>query len=300
MARTDERFRSAYNTLLDICASMRPGDELPPESMLAEKMEVSRTVVRNALQKLDEQKLIEWQGRKKTIIRPPVAEHRLEEAGDQVSVEELEQRFLEWVLRFDVPAGTSLNVAQLSRQFGVHPHVLQEFLASLSRFGLVERRAKGGWILLGFTADFAIELSEFRMVLELNAVRQLLQLPDEHEIWDKLQALKLEHIELNNDIDARYHDFSKLDEKFHATLNSIVKNRFVIEAQKVISLIFHYHYMWDKSDELQRNRDAIQEHLSWIDALLRRDERAAEDAASRHLRRSKETLLNSLRIHRLA
>lgn len=299
MARTDDRFRSAYNTLLDICGTMGVGDQLPPETALADRMEVSRTIVRTALQRLDAEELIQWEGRRKTLIRRPEKRHRLEQAESVPSTEELERKFLEWILRFDVPEGTSLNVAQLSRQFGVPAHSLQEFLAGLSRFGLVERRQRGGWTLLGFTAEFAVELSEFRLVLEMNAVRQLLALPDDHEIWLKLKALKQEHEALKENLETRYHDFSMLDEKFHTTINSAVKNRFVVEAQKVISLIFHYHYLWDKTDELQRNAVAIEEHLTWLNAMLARDEKRSEEAALKHLHTAKETLLSSLRGHKL-
>ncbi|MES0882556.1 GntR family transcriptional regulator [Roseibium sp. SCP14] len=299
MARTDDRFRSAYNTLLDICGNMEVGDQLPAETVLANRMEVSRTIVRGALQKLDSENLVEWEGRRKTLVRKPEPRHRLTPAESPPSTEELEQQFLDWILRFDIPAGTSLNVAQLSRQFSVSAHSLQEFLSGLSRFGLVERRPKGGWILSGFTAGFAIELSDFRLVLEMNAVRHLLALPDDHEIWNKLQDLKREHEELRTDLASRYHDFSMLDGKFHATVNSVVKNRFVVEAQKLISLIFHYHYMWDKRDELERNAAAIEEHLDWINAMLERDVEKSEAAALKHLRRSKETLLNSLKGHQL-
>ncbi|MEP3048170.1 MAG: GntR family transcriptional regulator [Roseibium sp.] len=299
MARTDDRFRSAYNTLLDICSEMTVGDQLPAETTLATQMEVSRTIVRTALQKLDAENIVQWEGRQKTLIQRPEIRHRLEPADAHLSNEELEQRFLEWVLKFDVPAGTSLNVAQLSRDFNVPSHSLQEFLAGLSRFGLVERRAKGGWTLSGFTADFAVELSDFRLVLEMNAVRQLLALPSDHDIWPKLKELKQEHEDLRADLDNRYHDFSTLDGKFHTTLNSVVKNRFVLEAQKVISLIFHYHYMWDKRDELERNAAAIDEHLDWINAMLDKNLKRSETAALRHLRSSKETLLSSLRDHKL-
>lgn len=298
MARTDERFRSAYNKLLDICDTMNIGDQLPPETALASRMDVSRTIVRSALQKLDAEHLLEWQGRKKTLIRKPAARHRLESAGAVPSGEELEQRFREWILRFDVPAGTALNVAQLSRQFGVPTHNLQEFLAGLSRFGLVERRPQGGWTLLGFTADFAVELSEFRLVLEMNAVRQFLALPPDNRVWEDLVALKAEHELLREDLACRYQDFSKLDEKFHTTINSVVKNRFVLEAQKVISLIFHYHYTWDKTLERERNETAIEEHLEWIDAMLARDAERSERSALKHLKTSKDTLMSSLRGHK--
>ncbi|TYC48715.1 GntR family transcriptional regulator [Rhodobacterales bacterium] len=278
---------------------MEIGTQLPAETALADRMDVSRTIVRTALQKLDSEQLIRWEGRRKTLVRKPEKCHRLEPAETPPSGEELERQFLEWVLRFDVPAGTSLNVAQLSRQFAVPAHNLQEFLAGLARFGLVERRPRGGWRLLGFTAEFAVELSDFRLVLELNAVRQLLTLPESHPVWKKLADIRQEHEALRKDIQSRYHDFSKLDEKFHTVVNSVVKNRFVVEAQKVISLIFHYHYMWDKTREQERNSAAIEEHLEWIDAMLARDLARSEAAAMKHLSTSKDTLLTSLRGHNL-
>ena len=78
---------------------------------------------------------------------------------------------------FDVPADTPLNVAQLAKQFSVPTHVLQEFLSSLGQFGLVERRVSGSWQLLGFTPEYAVELSDFRTLLELNAARTVTSLP---------------------------------------------------------------------------------------------------------------------------
>ena len=48
---------------------------------------------------------------------------------------------------------------------------------------------KGGWILLGFTTNFAIELSEFRSILELNAVQQVLACPIDHGIWGAVEVV---------------------------------------------------------------------------------------------------------------
>ena len=203
-------------------------------------------------------------------------------------------------MRFDVAPGTALNVSELRRRFPLTPPKQHEFLASLSRFGLVRRRPKGGWELVGFTPEFAIELSEFRMVLELNAVSRFVQLPPDDPLWARLDELERKHRDLAADIDARFHDFSLLDEEFHTTIGSAVKNRFAAEFQKLISLIFHYHFQWDKSDERQRNEAAIGEHLRLIKALKARDGAAATAAATDHLKTSKQTLLSSLRVHALA
>lgn len=300
MARTDERFRQAYNALLDRCEEMAAGDRLAAETLLAEDLNVSRTVVRAVLERMRDAGLIRWEGRDKTLLRPPAAADRLAVSTSPVSDEDLERLTLDWILRFDVPAGTALNVTELARNFGVPAHALQGYLVSLSRFGLVRRRPRGGWEMGGFTRDFAIELSDFRMMLELNAVSHLVSLPPENPIWEKLDALEAEHCRLAEEIDTRFHDFSFLDERFHSTIGGVVRNRFVNEFQKVIALIFHYHYQWDKTDERDRNAAAIQEHLRLIEALKWRDEAATLSAARDHLRTSKQTLLSSLRNHALA
>lgn len=297
MARTDERFREAYNAMLNVCSILAIEGKLPSELSLADTLDVSRTVIRSILQRLDSEGIIDWKGRDKTLLRKPRKSDLLPVRSDPVTKDELERRFLDWILRFDVSPGTPLNVTDMARQFQVPPHALQEFLASLSRFGLVQRRRKGGWELSGFTTEYAVELSDFRTMLELNAISILVNLSKKHAIWPKLDALEADHKKLAKQIHSHYHDFSVLDEQFHTTIGSVVKNRFVAEFQKVISLIFHYHYQWDKKDELDRNAAAIDEHLRILAAIRTRDEAAALMAARDHLKTSKQTLLASLRIH---
>lgn len=300
MARTDTRFRQAHNAVLDMLSETPPEVCLPSDVQLAKQLSVSRTVVRSVVQKLATDGILLVTGREKRMLRKPAPRDRLPLPEEYIGRTELESRFLDWVLRFDVPAGTALNITQLARQFNVPTHQLQEFLASLGQSGLIERRPRGGWRLLGFTADYAIELSEFRLVLEVHAVRIFASLPADHDAWARLEQIREKHLDLLARIDRDFHDFSQLDGLFHKLLNSVVTNRFVAEFQKVISLIFHYHYQWDKTMERFRNEAAIREHLMIISALCARDADGAERAARTHLSTSKETLLSSMRGHQLA
>ncbi len=300
MARTNIRYRVAFNQMLDHLADTDPGTPLPSEAALAETLGVSRTIVRTVLDNLRTSGLILWDGREKRLIRQPQPDDRLSPHGEHVSLQDLEARFLEWILRFDVPAGTPLNVAQLAKQFGVAPHVLQEFLARLGNFGLVDRRPRGGWLLKGFTPDYAVELTEFRLMLESNAVRQFASLPPDHPAWAVLEDLEMRHRDLLARIETDFHDFSRLDGQFHAAINQVVHNRFVNEFQKVISLIFHYHYQWDKRMERFRNEAAINEHLHIIATLRHGDPGLCEQAMRAHLATAMDTLLSSLRVNNLA
>jgi DNA-binding GntR family transcriptional regulator len=300
VARTDTRFRAAYNQTLTSLSDLPEGSSLPSELKLAERLKVSRTVVRAILQRLVSNGIVQLDGRRKPLLRAPTQADFLSEPDEYISLAELESRFLNWVLRFDIPPDTPLSVAQLAKQFSVPPHQLQEFLASLGHFGLVERRPRGGWRLLGFTVDYAMELSDFRTLLEINAVRTACALPEDHAFWAELEELDQLHQGLLARIDTDFRDFSQLDEKFHITINALVKNRFVTHFQKVISLIFHYHYQWDKSSQRERNRAAIGEHRNIIRAIRTRDPDLAQIAMQTHLATSKKTLVASFRANRLA
>jgi DNA-binding GntR family transcriptional regulator len=297
MARTNTRLVEAHNTLLKALDTKDIGDALSSDSALARELNVSRTVVRSALSAMIEKSIIARQGRSNIIKRKSKSGDFLEGPPVLLGIDELEKSFLEWVLRMDVPAGTALNVTQLAKDFQVATHTLQEFLSSLSRYGIVTRRPKGGWQLEGFTNDFALELSDFSAVLEMNAIAHVVKLPKTHGVWARLDQLEAEHTSLLERIDEDYHDFSSLDEAFHTCINSVVTNRFVTEFQKIISLIFHYHFQWNKSDERARNECAIHEHLVYIKALQSRDLEKSTNAARQHLATSKQTLINSLNAH---
>lgn len=299
MARSDTRFRQAHNAFLDSLTRENAGYRLPSELQMSHDLSVSRTVVRAILSRLVQLGLIKVNGREKTLLRSVRQRDQLPLLTEYLGRDDLESRFLNWILRFDVPAGTTLNVTQLARQFNVAPYHMQEFLSSLGQTGLIERKSGGGWTLLGFTRDYAEELSDFRLVLETNAVRAFAKLPPDHAAWEELGQLRAAHQSLLARIAHDYHDFSPLDERFHAVVQSAVQNRFFAQFQKTISLIFHYHYQWDKTMERHRNEAAIAEHLAIMTALLAGDADAAERALVSHLRTSKQTLVSSLRDHRL-
>ena len=118
-------------------------------------------------------------------------------------------------------------------------------------------------------------------------------LPDDSPLWQGIDALREEHLSLLDEIDERFHDFSDLDTRFHRLINSAAPNRFIGDFYDIITLIFHYHYQWNKKDERQRNVVAIREHLTYIEALLSGSASMVALACSAHLASAKQTLLRS-------
>ncbi|TPW27416.1 GntR family transcriptional regulator [Pararhizobium mangrovi] len=294
MARKNTRFKNAYNALLELIGSEKER-VLVSEHALADRLGVSRTVVRSVLAELDERGVIEWNGREKRVVRNPRRSDRFPDGELTSDSERFERPFLEWTLHRGLAPGAKLNVSELARRFSVTPLVVTSFLARLGRFGLVDHTGRGGWRLRGFTSDYAIELSQFRTMIELDAAVRFAELPEDHAVWLELDRLEADHRALLAHIEDAYRDFSVLDDRFHTLITDITGNRFVREFQEVISLVFHYHYQWNRHSERQRNEAAIREHLAYIEALRSRDAERIRHCACTHLTTARRTLLASLK-----
>nr|WP_255618131.1 GntR family transcriptional regulator [Aurantimonas sp. VKM B-3413] len=270
------------------------GTELPSEQVIADWLCVSRTIARSVLKELDETGIVSWRGRRKRLLRRPLASDRFAPTDLRSGSERVERAFLEWILRRDVAPNTRLNVRDLSRRFSVSPPAITAFLTRFSRFGLVRREGRDGWMLEGFTAQYARELSDFRRMIELDAAQRFAHLPDDHAVWCDLDAMEEAHHRLLATIETSFHDFSALDDRFHTAIVSITGNRFALDFQDLISFVFHYHYQWNKRSERERNEAAIGEHLLYIAALRSRDPQRILAAADAHLATARQTLLASI------
>ncbi len=106
--------------------------------------------------------------------------------------------------------------------------------------------------------------------------------------------MEAQHHALIADIDNRYMEFSELDERFHLLVQKASSNRFIIDFYDIISIVFHYHYQWNKTNARARNQRALEEHIDYIRALFSRDPSAIEKACRQHLKSARETLLQSI------
>jgi DNA-binding GntR family transcriptional regulator len=291
--KSDTVFKRAYNQLRDFLAELEPGASLPSENELGESLGVSRSTVRKVIETLTVAGGVVGSGRFRVVGSDLKDVPRYPDAETISMSEQIEEQFMKWMLHDDTSPGTSINELELAREFGVATTSIREFLNRFQRFGLIEKRPHGGWLFKGFTQDFAIELFEIREMFELRSAQAFGQLPDESPAWSGLRVIRSKHIEILEDIDNRFHDFSELDSSLHRFINGAVPNRFIEGFNDINALIFHYHYQWNKADERQRNETAINEHLTYIDALVTRNPSLIDLACRAHLASARNTLLRS-------
>ena len=291
--KSDTVFKQAFNELLGILSALPPDQALPSETDLSASLGVSRTTVRKALSLLDQRKLVRRVGKSRLAAAlAPQTEHF--PVIETVSTsEQVEQQFMEWMLRADTRPGMLINELELAREFNVGTTGIREFLNRFQRFGLIEKRQKSGWLFKGFTQQFAMELFEIRQMFELRSALAFARLPEMAPAWAKLEVIERQHHALLGTIDTRFRDFSELDDRFHRLINAASPNRFIDDFYDIISLIFHYHYQWNKRDERVRNGMAIEEHLAYIAALKSRDIEQVTAACGRHLASARTTMLEA-------
>jgi len=291
--KTDAVYKRAFNDVLDLVVELGDAKTLPSENSLSARLGVSRTTVRKILSTLDARGVVSGSGRERLVHAGKSGAQRFPDAETVSMSEQVEKRFMEWMLRDNAEPGTSINELELARRFGVATTGIREFLNRFQRFGLIEKRPNSGWVFKGFTPNFARELFEIREMFELRSALAFAALPSSSPMWQKLEALREEHVALLGDIDLRFHDFSDLDSRFHRLINSAAPNQFIESFFDLITLIFHYHYQWNKRDERKRNEVAVREHLTYIEALRSRSRTIVELACRAHLASAKETLMNS-------
>lgn len=292
--RGETVFKKIYNSALEYIISLGVKMEMPSENSLASQLETSRTTVRKILSELKNRKIIKTIANDLVIVKMPKPQDFFPENETVAPSVQVEKKFMEWMMRSNRKAGDVVNGLDLARQFKVSTGAVREYLNRFGRFGLIEKRPNSSWIIRGFTQEFALELFEVRELFETRSALAFEMLPESASVWAALRNLEREHRVLLRKIATRYRDFPSLDERFHRLVNSTSNNRFFMDFYDIISLIFHYHYQWNKVDEKLRNKVAINEHLDYIEALLSRDPKQIELTCKRHLHSARKTLLASI------
>ncbi|WP_407154820.1 GntR family transcriptional regulator [Bradyrhizobium sp. STM 3557] len=288
-------FKSAYNRGLSRLQRLPIASEVGSEPAWSRALAVSRTTVRTIFARFSAAGLIAGEGRRRVVLRHPVPADFYPEIETRRGGAIVESRFMYWILHEDCRPGQSINVPELSRQFGASPAAVTNYLNRLRQSGLLARNSDGHWVLRGFTEEFAEELCEVRTMFELYSAQRFVTLSAEDPAWEELSRIKQDHLTLLREAETRYTDFSALDERLHRCVNDASRNRFIRGFYDMISMIFHYHYQWNKNDEKERNIAAIHEHLSYIDALQDRVASAVIATCNAHMATARSTLLASIR-----
>jgi DNA-binding GntR family transcriptional regulator len=295
MARPPTVFKRSANLLLQYIEDHVAIEEaLPTEHQMAELGEGSRTAIRSALAYFHAQGLISDM-KERRLLRKPRPGDYFDVAELQTGADRIREVLLERIYQSDLPPGAEFSESELARAADASTVSVREFLIGFARSGLIEKKPRGGWRLCAFDRAFAMELADVRQMFEFAAIERFATLPPGDPAFVQLNDLIARHEQLGSVMPARHQDFPALDRDFHTFLIGLLHNRFAQDFYDIVSLVFHYHYQWDKREEMARNQYAVHEHLDILRALARRDVAGALEAMRIHLNSSRSTLLQGIR-----
>jgi len=295
MSRQNDLFKKTVNQLMhEIECNFAVGDPLKGDSQIAEQLQVSRSTIRKAIEHLLELQVITRQGKQRLIQQMPDSEmfFDLQDLGTSKE-EQVKKHFLNAILSGTIKPGDRFSELELARQSNCNTVAVREFLIRFSRFGLIEKEPRSQWQMKTFDQSFVDQLFDVRHLFEMHSLSRFMILEDADNRWQQLQILLQDHQTLRARADKDFRQFSQLDQRFHTLLQAANPNQFIHQFYEIISFVFHYHYQWDKGDEKERNKVAIDEHIDIISKMLLKDFRGATLSLEKHLNTAKLSLANT-------
>ncbi|QFT33054.1 putative HTH-type transcriptional regulator YjjM [Labrenzia sp. THAF82] len=290
MARTDKTFKLSYNESLNLC---REGKLPSTIQGLALALGVSRTTARKVLAHLEKNKIIERNDDGVQLLQPVRGSDFYSPVLTKPTREIAETRFFNWLLDEKIARGARISESHVASQINVPIATLHQIFVSFSRFGFLSKEQHRNWTYHGFTRELADTLFDFRYYCEMSALDKLVDLPEDSEFWQHLDAAQQLHRSYLDAPEESSQNVAEMDAAFHRLLLKYSSSILLLVNEAALSLIFYFrfHESW-REHNTERRLIALNDHLEIIDALRARERSAARAVMRRHLKHAWRSVLN--------
>jgi DNA-binding GntR family transcriptional regulator len=187
--------------------------------------------------------------------------------------------------------GDKIPQEKLAQDFGVSRTPLVSALKYLEKEKLVQSIPRRGFFVRLFTKQEMISIFELREVLEGLAARRAASNITDKEI-QQLRGFFQAFRGLSEISDIK--GYAKEDRRFHHFLLEIGAKEFLKSILETYNIIIYSYQVISSEGLVQSPNESIQDHLSIIEAVCRRDRESAENQMRSHLRKSIDILRQTL------
>jgi len=200
--------------------------------------------------------------------------------------EDVADRLREQIFTKQLEPGSWLDEQRLAEQFGISRTPMREAIKVLASEGLITIKMRRGAYVTEVIRKDLEQIFTILSLLEGEAARETAAKATEEELnqldyWHH----RLEKAAADRDIE----QFFEINVKFHELIQDIAGNRWmngvITDLRKVLKL-----HRKDSLTSTGRLQNSLIEHREILNALLKRDEVAAESAMRMHLARGLEAL----------
>lgn len=190
------------------------------------------------------------------------------------------------ILRGDMEPGQRLIEEKTAARFDASRTPVREAFLRLEREGLVERRAKGGFVVGGVEVREADEIMDMRAVLEGHAAARAAQRASA-DLIDRLEEmlLRYETAMKAGEVDR----LVELNTQFHDLLYSASGSQ---RLKMMLEELRDYFYRFRRSILGMEGMDeqSHHDHVAMVDALAKGDSELAEKLVREHINRARSAM----------
>lgn len=200
-------------------------------------------------------------------------------AGAGSAADAIHDAVAEGIMSRALPPGWRLGEERLASLFAVSRTPVREALMRLESESLAARNRRSGLVVADISAEQILEIYVIREALDGIAARQAAHF---HSAVDIAALERLNQALAAAAAGEQWPQMAALNVEFHTVLARASRNqmlqRFVDQVHQAVR-----RFRRTTFSAPGRANEAVEEHVAIIDAVKRKDERAAEDAARRHM-----------------
>lgn len=180
------------------------------------------------------------------------------------------------ILGRHILGGTGLAEGRLAIELNVSRTPMREALVRLAGEGLLEKTAEGNYRVRSVSIREFFECMEVRELLECHAIERAIAMARDYTDLQNLHA-ELTALPASAQDDLAHWQF---DNRFHSFFATAAENQALaraIQRERVVARLFRI------SSPFHRQAEIDEEHIEILNAVMRRDIKAAQFAMRRHL-----------------
>lgn len=282
------------------------------ESRISAILGISRTPARQALQNLEQEHLVEKRASRGYVVGTCVEGQTIKLTPDMLQStsgsvfmhpakewEQIYEKIENEIIKLSILSRWRLNTVALAETYGCSRNAIQEVLSRLESRGVIKKSYQSRWTVIPLDEYRLNEIFDVRSWLEPNLLAQAApKIPD-----SVLQQI----IENHRVVLARFPrntsaELNELEMDLHDRLMQFADNRIALVALRSskAGLISSKHVVASEEVPLGEDEPFMEEHLSILEALDRNNIDESRLRMQAHLLKSREKVINRLRLFRSA
>jgi len=204
-------------------------------------------------------------------------------------VDQIYQIIKQKILSLELSWNQRIDTQQLAEGFGISQTPIRDALNRLAADGLVKVQPRVGYYVMQADHRDVVEIYDLRIIFEshvLPAAIQNLNRAKIEKLKEKME--RLQHEEMNED--KKRKEFQKLDEQLHGLIIESSNNK---RLKNFFSQIYDFVLIFQHMDTTIN--DPLEEHIVFLDALLRQDLSRARSTLCTHIHNARDRLLRKLK-----